>query len=61
MTDMFENVWGDKSEVVVDHGVDITLPVRLLWFRLYPCANIPTRLLSLSSASQVDYTPFQLW
>ena len=30
MMDMFDNVWGDKSEIVVDHCVDITLPVRLL-------------------------------
>lgn len=30
MMDMFDNVWGDRSEVVVDHCVDITLPVRLL-------------------------------
>ena len=28
MMDMFDNVWGDRSEVVVDHCVDITLPVR---------------------------------
>ena len=30
MMDMFENVWGDKSEVVIDHCVEITLPVRSL-------------------------------
>ena len=30
MTDLFDNVWGDKSEIVVDHCVDITLPVRFL-------------------------------
>lgn len=29
--DLFENVWSDRSEVVVDHCVDITLPVRSLW------------------------------
>jgi hypothetical protein len=28
--DLFDNVWGDRSEVVVDHCVDVTLPVRLL-------------------------------
>ena len=33
MTDLFDNVWGDRSEVVVDHCVDVTLPVRSLWFR----------------------------
>jgi hypothetical protein len=32
MVDMFDNVWGDRSEVVVDHCIDITLPVRFLWF-----------------------------
>jgi hypothetical protein len=30
MMDMFENVWSDKSEVVIDHCVEITLPVRFL-------------------------------
>ena len=33
MVDLFDNVWGDRSEVVVDHCVDVTLPVRSLWFR----------------------------
>ena len=33
MIDLFDNVWGDRSEVVVDHCVDVTLPVRPLWFR----------------------------
>ena len=27
MLDLFSNVWGDKSEVIVDHCLDITLPV----------------------------------
>jgi len=31
--DLFDNVWGDRSEVVVDHCVDVTLPVRSLWLR----------------------------
>ena len=30
MVDLFDNVWGDKSEVVVDHCLDVTLPVRFL-------------------------------
>jgi hypothetical protein len=29
--DLFDNVWGDRSEVVMDHCVDITLPVRFMW------------------------------
>jgi len=32
MTDLFDNVWGDKIQVVVDHCLDVTLPVRSLWF-----------------------------
>ena len=28
MMDLFNNVWEDKSEIVVDHCLDITLPVR---------------------------------
>jgi hypothetical protein len=34
MNDLFDNVWGDRSEVVVDHCVDITLPVSFN-FRAY--------------------------
>jgi hypothetical protein len=30
MNDLFDNVWGDKSEIVVDHCGDITLPVCFL-------------------------------
>ena len=52
MTDLFDNVWGDRSEVVVDHCADITLPVCSLWHRFYPCHNT-TRLPSSSLASQV--------
>ena len=59
VTDLFDNVWGDKSEIVVDHCVDITLPVRFLWLILYASPNILTRLRSLSSAPQVAYSQFQ--
>lgn len=27
MTDLFENVWGEKQEVVYDNVLDLTLPV----------------------------------
>ena len=30
MMDMFDNIWGNMSEVIVDHCIDITLPVRFL-------------------------------
>ena len=56
MMDMFENVWGDRSEVVVDHCVDITLPVCSLWHRSYSYPNT-IRLPSSSSASQVVNAP----
>ncbi|KAH9998676.1 cytochrome P450 [Russula vinacea] len=29
MVDLFDNVWGDRSEVVVDHCLEITLPIAL--------------------------------
>jgi len=29
MMDLFDSVWGDKSEIVVDHCADITLPITL--------------------------------
>jgi hypothetical protein len=62
MTDLFDNVWGNKSEIVVDHCVDITFPVRLPWLILYTWPNILNRLRSLSLASLVVYSPFQpLW
>ena len=50
MMDMFDNVWSDKSEVVIDHCVEITLPVcflSILWFRIYLCFDIFIRLPSL--------------
>jgi hypothetical protein len=56
MMDLFENVWGDRSEVVVDHCVDITLPVCSLWHRSYSYPNT-ARLPSSSSASQVVNAP----
>jgi hypothetical protein len=44
MTGLFDDVWGGKSEIVVDQCVDITLPVRFLWLILYKWPNILTRL-----------------
>jgi len=44
MTDLFDNVWGEKSEIVIDQCVDITLPVCFLWLILYTWPNILTRL-----------------
>jgi len=29
MMDLFDNVWGDRSEIAVDHCLDITLPIAL--------------------------------
>jgi len=60
MMDLFDNVWGDKAEIVVDHCVDITLPVRFICLILCPYPNISTRLLFSSSASQVVFVPFRL-
>ncbi len=28
MLDLFDNVWGNKDEVVLDHTADVTLQVR---------------------------------
>ena len=38
--DLFDNVWGDRSEIVVDHFLDITLPVR------FPCLTLTLSLTS---------------
>ena len=59
LTDLFDNVWGNKSEIVVDNCVEITLPVRSLWLLLCTWPDILTRLRSLSSAPLVVYSPFQ--
>jgi hypothetical protein len=37
--DLLDNVWGDRSEIVVDHFLDVTLPVR------FPCF-VPTLVLT---------------
>lgn len=29
MTDLFDNVWGEKEKVVYDNALDMTLPVRM--------------------------------
>ena len=39
MMDMFDNVWGDRSEIAVNHCLDITLPVRLSWLGF---THVPT-------------------
>lgn len=59
MNDLFDNVWGDKSEVVVDHFLEITLSVRSLLLAIYLCPNISTRLPYSPLAPQVVYAPFQ--
>jgi hypothetical protein len=39
MMDLFDNVWGDRAEIVVDHCVDITLPVRFLCAHAFPLSE----------------------
>jgi hypothetical protein len=53
MFDLFENVWGDKPEVVLDHCLDITLPVGQVWTLLHTLPDASVRLPFLSSALQV--------
>ena len=57
--DLFDNVWGDRPEIVVDHFLDITLPVRFLCLIL-TLVLITTRWRSSSLAALVVYAPFQL-
>jgi len=59
MVDLFDNVWGDKAEIVVDHCLDITLPVRCPCLIRYPNPNVSTRSRCSSSASQVVFVPFR--
>ena len=58
MSDLFDNVWSDKSEIIVDHCADITLPVRFLWLSLSQSPNNSIRLRSLSSVLRVAYALF---
>jgi hypothetical protein len=36
MLDLFDNVWGDQKEIVIDHCVDITLQVYLCLSTTFP-------------------------
>jgi hypothetical protein len=58
MTDLFDSVWSDKSEIVVDHCVDITVPVRHLSFHALPYPDTPGRSLFSSLVLQVVYVLF---
>lgn len=58
MQDLFENVWGDQSEVVVDHCVDITLPVSWCLGLLLLLARTHTQLETLTYfESLIDAPP----
>jgi len=48
MMDLFDDVWRDRSEIVVDHCLDITLPVRYLLPMSNPYSNTTSRSLFLS-------------
>jgi hypothetical protein len=59
MTDLFDSVWGDKSEIVIDHCVDITVPVRhLCLISCFALPRHPGRLRFSSSVLQVVYVLF---
>jgi hypothetical protein len=62
MMDLFDNVWGDRSEVVVDHCVDLTLPVRSLWFRsqTLPMSQHLYQIALFVISAAGSYTPFLL-
>ena len=62
MFDLFDNVWGDKPEIVLDHCLDITLPVGQARALPHNLSDASFRLLFLSSALQVDiiYSSFSL-
>jgi hypothetical protein len=52
MTDLFQNVWGDKEEISVDHGVEVTLPVCIQLIE-YHSSNLPAIRLLFSSSVQL--------
>ena len=53
MFDLFDNVWGDKPEIVLDHCLDITLPVGEARALPHTLSDVSFRLLFLSLALQV--------
>ena len=53
MFDLFDNVWGDSAEIVVDNCLDITLSVGQAWTLLYIFSDISFRSPFLSSVLQV--------
>jgi|SRR5712672_1418015 len=61
MMDLFDQVWCDRSEIVVDHCLDITLPVRYLWLIFHPYSDVSARLHFLSSARQVVCVSIKLF
>jgi hypothetical protein len=55
MFDLFDNVWGDSPEIVLDHCVEITLPVGRVETLPHNFSDFSVRSPFLSSASQVVY------
>ena len=54
MFDLFDNVWGDKPEIVLDHCLDITLPVGQALDFTHTLSDVSFRSPFLSSVLQVD-------
>lgn len=59
MDDLFDSAWRDKSEVVVEHFLDITVSVRPLLLTIRSSPNISTRLPYSPLAPQVVHALFQ--
>jgi hypothetical protein len=57
MNDLFDNVWSDRSEIVVDHFLEITISVRSLLLTINSYPNISTRLPYSLLAPQVVLCP----
>jgi hypothetical protein len=55
MTDLFDNVWGDSSEIIVDQFLDVTVPVCFPTVQIRPYTNILTSWRSSYSVPQVFY------
>jgi hypothetical protein len=61
MTDLFDHVWGDSSEIVVDQFLDITVPVCIPMVQICPYTDIFTSWRFSSSVPQVVYVFHPYW
>ncbi|EKM58128.1 uncharacterized protein PHACADRAFT_252191 [Phanerochaete carnosa HHB-10118-sp] len=61
MQDLFDNVWGDKDEIRVEHAVDITLPVSTSLLHHLAWTLLIASPLAHSNSSHADFVRSSLF